>query len=135
MDRLNDYALPTAWRGVASPRYLQLARWLSLVEELGGVRCPDGPGGRALAGALTGTACQAGRNDMSPLTISAEPCQLDELRSFVAERCSRHERLVLMLFYAERLSLDEIADVLDLPEATVKQLFCATLESLRERFA
>ncbi len=72
---------------------------------------------------------------MSPLTISAEPCQLEELRHFVAERCSRHERLVLMLFYADGLGLDEIAEVLDLPKATVNQLFCATLDALRERFA
>lgn len=135
MDRLMDYALPAAWRGVASPRYLRLARWQSLVEELGGVRFPDGPGQRALTGALVGTACEAGRSDMSPLTISTEPCQLEELRRFVAESCSRHERLVLMLFYADGLRLDEIAEVLDLPEATVNQLFCATLEALRERFA
>ncbi len=72
---------------------------------------------------------------MSPLTISAEPCQLDELRTFVTERCSRHERLVIMLFYADGLTLDEISEVLDLPRATVNQLFCATLEALRERFA
>jgi len=135
MNRMKDYALPTAWRGIASPRYMQLARWLSLVEELGGVRCPDGLEGQALAGALVGSPCTAGRNDMSPLTISTEPCQLEELRAFVTERCSRHERLVIMLFYAEGLSLDEIAEVLDLPQATVNQLFCATLEALRERFA
>ena len=60
--------------------------------------------------------------------------QLDELQRFVLEELTRHERLVLMLFYAEGLSLGEIAEVLDLPEATIVKLFTKTIETLRANF-
>ena len=134
MDELADYSLPKAWRGVASPSYLRLARWLSLVEELGGVRGfrPEGHG--PMGTLLPSSACEAGRVDMSLLTAWSKTGQLDELRRFVTEHLQRHERLVLMLFYAEGLSLAEIAEVLDLPEATVVEVFRQTLGALQERF-
>jgi len=134
MDRLNDYSLPPAWRGVASLRYLQLARWLSLVEELGGVRGLSPEGQCPPAGLFHGPACEAGKVDMSLLSHSARTERLDELRRFVTEHLTRHERLVLMLFYAEGLSLEEIAQVLDLPQATVADLFSRTIASLQKRF-
>ena len=133
MDRRNEYPLPTAWRGVASPRYLRLARWLSLAEELGGLRSlgPSGPG--AMDSVLTAHGCQAGQIDMT-LTMLSHEAQADELRQFMTTRLSRHERLVLMLFYAEGLDLDGIADVLDLPVATVADLLEATLAAIQRRF-
>jgi hypothetical protein len=134
MDKLDEYSLPPAWRGVASPRHLRLARWLSLIEELGGVRGLSPTEQGALGSVLIGSACEAGKVDMSLMTISCETEQLDDLRRFVAENLARHERLVLLLFYAEGLSLMQIAEVLDLPEATVADVFRRTLATLREHF-
>jgi len=71
---------------------------------------------------------------MSLLTEATETEQLDELQRFVLEQLTRHERLVLLLFYADGLSLDEIAEVLELPGATVAGLFGRTLETLRSHF-
>ena len=71
---------------------------------------------------------------MSLLTGSAEEAELDELQRFVLERLSRPERLILMLFYADGLSLDEIAEVLELPEATVAEIFENTIAVLRAQF-
>jgi len=133
MDRRNAYPLPTAWRGVSSPRYLRLARWLSLAEELGGLRWSGPQGTAALDSILSGHGCHAGQMDMSLTMLSQETAQ-DALRQFVTERLSRHERLVLMLFYADGLSLDEIGVVLDLPAATVARIFEATMTALQEDF-
>ncbi|MFP4055285.1 MAG: sigma factor-like helix-turn-helix DNA-binding protein [Candidatus Brocadiia bacterium] len=133
MDRRDEHVLPPAWRGVASPRYMRLARWLSLVEELGGMRAPGACGQEAL-GSVVAAGGEAGKADMSLLTTRPETGQMDELRRFVTEECTRHERLVLLLFYADGLGLAEIAHVLDLPQATVAQLFEKTLTVLRERF-
>jgi DNA-directed RNA polymerase specialized sigma24 family protein len=128
MDRRREYPLPTAWRGVPSPRYLRLARWLSLAEELGGLRCPAGA-----AGVPQTQGSQAGHMDMT-LTMLSQKVAEDELRQFMATQLSRHERLVLMLFYADGLSLSDIAVVLDLPVATVGELFERTLTALQEHF-
>ncbi len=133
MDRRNAYPLPTAWRGVPSPRYLRLARWLALAEELGGMRWPGSGGPGLLGDALTTEGCQAGQMDMTLTTLSQHVAQ-DDLRRFMAERLSRHERLVLMLFYADGLSLHEIGQVLDLPVATVAELFERTLAAIQEHF-
>jgi hypothetical protein len=134
MDRKNDYSLATAWRGVASPAYLRLERWLSFVEDLGGVRGLDpGPQG-PLSTFLPGLPGAAGKVDMSLMTVTAKTQNVEELRRFVTEQLQRHERLVLMLFYAERLSIEEIAETLDLPEATVANCLNKTLATLREQF-
>ena len=133
MDRRNDYPLPTAWRGVASPQYLRLARWLSLAEELGGLRRlgPGGPG--SMEGVLTARGCQAGQMDMTVTMLSQEAAQ-DELRTFMATELSRHERLVLMLFYADGLGPEQIAEVLDLPVATAGELLERSLAAVQEHF-
>ncbi len=72
---------------------------------------------------------------MSVLSEVQETEEVAELREFVLNRLERHERLVLLLVYAEHLSLDQVAEVLDLPEATVKQVFTNTLSQLRSRFS
>jgi hypothetical protein len=136
MDRrtLHKYSLPAAWRGVASPRFLRLARWLSLVEELGGV-CGLPREDHVSLGALSGgPGLKAGKSDMDVLTPTPHETQIDMFREFVAEELPRAQRLVLMLHYADGLSTSEIAEVLDLPEATVVRLFHKTMESLQERF-
>jgi len=132
MHRRNDPALPAAWRGVASPRYLRLARWLSLAEELGGMPGTGPPGPRAVEGMLSAQGYQAGSMNMTLMTVSHQTSQSDDLREFVTTRLTRHERLVLMLYYADGLGLDEIAEVLDLPMPTVASLLQKTLATLHE---
>ena len=134
MDRRYECPLPAAWRGVASSRYMRLARFLSLVEELGGMRGigPQAPG--SLGGVLNAEGSHVGTMDMTLAMLSQETTQTDALRQFMTTELSRHERLVLMLFYADGLSLDEIAVVLDLPVATVAELFERTLNTLEQRF-
>ena len=133
METYSEYPLPAAWRGVASPGYLRLARWLSLVEELGGVRGFPSQETGPLSAFLSVPAHAAGKTDMNLLTLSPKQGELEDLRRFVA-RLHRHERLVLMLFYADGLSLEEIAEVLDLPEATVADIFLRTLATLERHF-
>jgi len=98
------------------------------------MRALNSSGQDVLAEFFTGPASKAGTVHMSLLTQAAETQQLDELQRIFFERLSRHERLVLMLFYAEGMSLVEIAEVLDLPEATVGDLFSRTIEALRAHF-
>ncbi|MFW6108218.1 MAG: sigma factor-like helix-turn-helix DNA-binding protein [bacterium] len=133
MDRRYDNPLPTAWRGVASPRYSRLARWLSLAEELGGLRWTGAGEPGALGGILSAHDCQAGQMDMTLTLFTPETAQ-DELREFLTDHLSRHERLVVMLYYAEGLGLEEIADVLDLPLPTVAEIFEQTLSAIQEHF-
>jgi len=134
MDRRSDYVFPSTWRGVASPRYMRLARWLSLVEELGGMQEPRSQGLGTLGGVLTTQGCQAGSMDMTLTTTSQQAEEMAELRDFMTAELTRHERLVLLLFYADGLKLPEIAEVLDLPVATVVELFERTLATLQKRF-
>jgi RNA polymerase sigma factor (sigma-70 family) len=133
-ERSGHYWLPRAWRGVASPGYARLTRWHELVEELGGTRASSSFGQSPLAEFLTSPVSKAGTVNMSLLTQAAESEQLDALQRIFFEQLTRHERLVLMLFYAEGLSLGEIAEVLDLPEATVAELFSKTIKTLRAHF-
>jgi len=132
--RRNDYWLPTAWRGVASPRYLRMTRWHALAEELGGMRAFSSGAQMPLNDSMVDPICKVGLMDMSLLSETLEGEQLDEVQRFVVDELTRHERLVLMLFYAEGLRLTEIAEVLDLPDATVAELFSHTLATLRARF-
>lgn len=132
--RPNDYWLPGAWRGVASPRFAAWSRWQALAEALGARRALASGAHVPLSNTLAGPLGEAGLVEMTLLTGSAEKAQLDQLQRFVLERLSRHERLVLMLFYADGLSVDEIAEVLDLPEATVAEILENTIELLRAHF-
>ena len=137
MDRrtLHKYSLPAAWRGVASPRFLRLARWLSLVVELGGMRGLPRDDQAPLGALFGGPGLKAGKTHMMDvLTPTPHETQIDTFREFVAGELPRAERLVLMLHYADGLSTSEIAEVLDLPETTVVRLFHKTMESLQERF-
>ena len=133
-NRLREYWLPGAWRGVASPSYAHRSRWHALVEELGGIRALNSGAPAPFYETLGSPVLETGSIDMSLLTEAAETEQLDELQRFVLEQLTRHERLVLLLFYADGLSLDEIAAVLELPGATVADLFGRTLETLRSHF-
>jgi len=132
--RANDPQLPSAWRGVASPRFAAWARWQALAEAMGGRAAHASGTLIPLCDILAGRLGEAGQVEMSLLTGSAEKAELDELQRFVLERLTRPERLILMLFYADGLSLDEIAEVLELPEATVAEIFENTIAALRAHF-
>jgi len=128
--RENHYWLPPAWRGVASRGYLYASRWYSLIEELGGLRAFP-TAGTEPGGAASDPPPLSGFPDMSVLTEITEAEQLDELRDFVSKHLARHERLVLMLVHGERLSFGQVAQVLDLPEPTVRLVYSRTMAALR----
>jgi RNA polymerase sigma factor (sigma-70 family) len=67
-----------------------------------------------------------------PVT-TLETEELSVAHEVLAEELDREERLVLLLFYAEGLSFADIAEVLDLPVATVERLYRATMATLEER--
>lgn len=133
--RRSSYSHPPAWRGVASPGYLYHSHWQALAEELGGLRCPPTPLSGLGEGGVPNPFSSEGLENMAVLSEVGATESIAELREFVLERLERHERLVLTLVYAERLSLGEVALVLGLPEATVREVFVNTIATLRERFS
>ena len=56
------------------------------------------------------------------------------LTDFVTRGLSREERLVLLLYYYEELTMAEIGVVLDLSESRVSQIHKDVLARLRNRF-
>ena len=133
--RTGSYWHPPAWRGIASPSYLYASRWQALVGELGGLRCPPCADAAFGEGMQINPFSDSGLADMSVLAEVQEIEEVGELREFVLNRLDRHERLVLMLVYAERLTLAQVAQVLDLPEATVEQIYARTMTELRAHFS
>lgn len=127
----NAYWAPPAWRGVASPGILHASHFHALVEELGAM----GPRAAAAGAEMLDPMSKAGLANMSVVTEVHEAEQLEELQEFVLSQLPRHERLVLMLFYGEGLSVGEIADVLDLPQATVSEIYSRTMEAVRAHFS
>jgi len=127
----NAYWAPPAWRGIASPGILHASHFHALVEEMGAM----GPQAASAGARLSDPMSKAGLANMSVVTEVHEPEQLEELQQFVLSELTRHERLVLMLFYGEGLSVGEIADVLDLPQATVNEIYSTTMEALRAHFS
>lgn len=57
------------------------------------------------------------------------------LTNFISRGLNRDERLVLVLYYYEGLTMAEIGRVLDLSESRVSQIHKEVLERLRRRFA
>ncbi|HUT36171.1 MAG TPA: sigma factor-like helix-turn-helix DNA-binding protein [Planctomycetota bacterium] len=133
--RTSPYWHPPAWRGVASPGYLYASHWQALVGELGGLRCPSHGGAPPGEGVQANPFSDAGLENMSVLTEVQETEETGELREFVVKCLARHERLVLMLVHAERLSFRQVAQVLDLPEASVREIYSRTMATLRAHFS
>ena len=98
------------------------------------MRGPRSQGPGTMASVLTTQGCQAGSIDMTLTTAPQQAGQMAALREFMTEELTRHERLVLLLFYADGLGLTEIAEVLDLPLVTVAKLFETTLATMQRRF-
>ncbi len=59
--------------------------------------------------------------------------QKTDLRDFISRGLSRVERLILILYYYEQLTMKEIGDTLDLSESRVSQMHSSIVERLRFR--
>ena len=75
--RANDPQLPSAWRGVASPRFAAWARWQALAEAMGGRAAHASGTLIPLCDILAGRLGEAGQVEMSLLTGSAEKAELE----------------------------------------------------------
>jgi RNA polymerase sigma factor for flagellar operon FliA len=56
----------------------------------------------------------------------------EDLKQMLAQRLSRQERIVLVLYYWEEMTMKEIAATLDLSETRICQIHSALMERLRE---
>ena len=59
--------------------------------------------------------------------------QKTDLREFISEGLSRTERLILILYYYEQMTMKEIGETLDLSESRVSQMHSAIVDRLRFR--
>lgn len=61
--------------------------------------------------------------------------QRDDLKQIITKDLSRAERLIVILYYYEQMSMKEIGMTLDLSESRVSQMHASILARLRARFA
>jgi len=61
--------------------------------------------------------------------------QAADLKRLITRGCTRNERLILVLYYYEQLSMKEIGHVLGLSESRVSQLHSSLLDRLRSALA
>ena len=59
--------------------------------------------------------------------------QRKDVRELITRGLSRAERLIVMLYYFEEMTMKEIGDTLDLSESRVSQMHSAVLERLRHQ--
>lgn len=59
--------------------------------------------------------------------------QKKDLRDLVTRGLSREERLIIVLYYYEEMTMKQIGDTLDLSESRVSQMHSAIIDSLREK--
>jgi RNA polymerase sigma factor for flagellar operon FliA len=64
----------------------------------------------------------------------AAPVSREMLTEYITRGLSREERLVLVLYYYEELTMSEIGSVLNLSESRVSQIHKDILQRLRQRF-
>jgi RNA polymerase sigma factor FliA len=72
--------------------------------------------------------------DIVPDEQSADPvveAQKQDIRELVTKGLSRAERLILVLYYYEQMTMKQIGDTLDLSESRVSQMHSAILGRLR----
>jgi RNA polymerase sigma factor for flagellar operon FliA len=62
-----------------------------------------------------------------------EEVERHDMKQFISSGLTRAERLILVLYYYEQLTMKEIGDTLDLSESRVSQMHSAILERLRFR--
>lgn len=68
--------------------------------------------------------------DQRSIDPTAEAAKQD-IKDFIRERLSREERLVLVLYYFEQMTMKEIGATLDLSESRVSQMHSAIVQRLR----
>lgn len=74
--------------------------------------------------------------DVLPDEASADPvleAQKSDIRELITEDMSRAERLIVILYYYEQMTMKEIGATLDLSESRVSQMHSALIERLRDR--
>ncbi len=72
--------------------------------------------------------------DVVPDERSVDPiaeAAKQDIKDFIRERLSREERLVLVLYYFEQMTMKEIGATLDLSESRVSQMHSAIVQRLR----
>lgn len=78
---------------------------------------------------------EGGEMEILPDEKSIDPvveAQKSDLREFVTKNLSRAERLILLLYYHEQMTMKEIGATLDLSESRVSQMHSALIIRLRE---
>jgi RNA polymerase sigma factor for flagellar operon FliA len=93
----------------------------------------------SLDGAMTGGS-DSGRQETRMSVLADETAEdpsskamREDVRQILVRDLGRNERLVVILYYYERMTLREIGEVLDLSESRVSQIHSAVLDRLREQ--
>jgi len=74
--------------------------------------------------------------DIVPDEQSCDPvaeAQKADIKEFIARELSRAERLIIVLYYYEQMTMKEIGATLDLSESRVSQMHSAIINRLREQ--
>ena len=114
--------------GLTTERYdhlLRLSR-LGKAVHFSAMEPPTDPRGRSTGGSWD---VSDGRENDPSRRVSQEM-----FTEFVTRGLSREERLTLVLYYYEGLTMEEIGMVLDLSESRVSQIHKDILDRLRQRF-
>lgn len=78
---------------------------------------------------------RARREDPSTTTEETSPSLFQAIRETILHALSQHERLLVVLWYVERMSIREIAEVLDPTDQQVRRTHERIVERLREAIA
>ncbi|MHC4445140.1 MAG: sigma-70 family RNA polymerase sigma factor [Planctomycetota bacterium] len=116
--------------GISQDRYDQLSRISQLGREVhfSAMDPRDGSGSRGRSGEQAWDIGDARQSEPSSRIARAM------LTEFITRGLSREERLVLILYYFEDLTMAEIGVVLDLSESRVSQIHKDVITRLRNRF-
>jgi RNA polymerase sigma factor FliA len=74
--------------------------------------------------------------DVVPDEHSCDPvveAQKSDIREYITHELSRAERLIIVLYYYEQMTMKEIGATLDLSESRISQMHSAIINSLREQ--
>jgi RNA polymerase sigma factor for flagellar operon FliA len=71
------------------------------------------------------------RDDVSSDPVSE--AQKNDVKNFIRDHLNRAERLIIVLYYYERMTMKEIGATLDLSESRVSQVHSAIIAQLRSQ--
>jgi RNA polymerase sigma factor for flagellar operon FliA len=114
--------------GVDAPEYRRIVRDAAVV------------GVVSLSRALSGS--EQGGRELQEMDLLDDPGQVNpltayerlDLKNTLLRGLSRAERLIVILYYYEQMTMKEIADTLDLSESRISQMHTLTMQRLRARF-